>query len=100
VFPSVAETRNRQRLVYFDLYYEQYRCAARSCTVPAIIARLPKKQETANERLTEYGQKFYELVSKNEDVPVEIREKIADLLDKHPLMKKRYDELAAAGPKP
>jgi hypothetical protein len=100
VFPSVAETRNRQRLVYFDIYYEQYRCAARSCTVPAIIARLPKKQETANERLTEYGQKFYELVSKNEDVPVEIREKIADLLDKHPLMKKRYDELAAAGPKP
>jgi hypothetical protein len=98
VFPPVADNRNRQRLVYFDLFYEAMRCSARAYSTPAIVAKVRGGQATADQKLADIGQKFHELLAKNEDVPPDVREKVADLLAKHPQMKKRFDELAAAAP--
>ena len=99
VYPTVAETRNRQRQVYFDLFFEYYRCATRQYTTPVIVAKLKGGQEAANQGMLNVAQKLFELTSMNDDVPTEIREKIADLVEKNPIMKKRYEELVAAAPK-
>lgn len=98
VYTTVAETRNRQRLVYFDLYYEAQRCSARAYTTPALLPKIKGGQATADQKLADIGQKFHELLTKNDDVPPDVREKIKELLDKHPQMKKKFDELTAAAP--
>ncbi|HEX3147162.1 MAG TPA: hypothetical protein VHR66_03715 [Gemmataceae bacterium] len=100
VFSSTAETRNKQRLVYFDLFYETMRSSARGYTTPSLIAKLKGGQPEADQKLANLGQKFFELVSKNDDVQPEVKEKIKDLLDKTPAMKKKFDEMAAATPVP
>jgi outer membrane protein assembly factor BamD (BamD/ComL family) len=98
VFPTVAETRNRQRLIYFDLYYEAMRCSARAYSTPSLIPKIKGGQATADQKLADIGQKFHELLTKNDDVPPDVREKITELINKHPRMKKKFDELTAATP--
>jgi outer membrane protein assembly factor BamD (BamD/ComL family) len=100
VFSAAAENRNRLRLVYFDLFYETLRCSARAYTTPSIVAKVKGGQPAADQKLADLGEKFFQLVSKNEDVQPEVKEKIKDLLDKTPAMKKKFDELAAAAPAP
>lgn len=97
-FPEAAETRNRQRLVYFDLFYEAMRCSARAYSTPALLPKIKGGQATADQKLADIGQKFHDLLTKNEDVPPDVREKITELINKHPQMKKKFDELTAAAP--
>jgi hypothetical protein len=92
----VAETRNRQRQVYFDLYFETMRCSARGYADPEIRAKLKGGPTAADERLATLGQRLHELLTRNDDVPPDVRDNIKDLLDQHPVMKKKFDELAAA----
>jgi hypothetical protein len=99
-YPAMAETRAKQRQIYFDLFFETNRCSARAYSTPAIVAKLKGGQEVANQKLADIGKNLFDLLSSNEDVQPEVREKIKDLLDKHPIMKKRFDELAAANPLP
>ena len=100
VYPTVAETRNRQRQVYFDLYFETMRCSARGYADPLIVSKVKGGQATADQRLADIGQKFHELLTKNDDVPPDVRERIKELIDQHPQMKKKFDELVAAAPAP
>ena len=100
VFPTTAETRNRQRLVYFDLFYEAMRCSARAYTTPAVAARVKGGPAVVEQKLADIGQKFHELLTRNEDVPPDVREKIKELVEKTPPMKKKFDELTAAAPAP
>ena len=79
---------------------ETIRCSARGYTDPTLVPKLKGGQETANQRLGDLGEKLYTLLTRNDDVQPEVREKIKELLDKTPLMKKRFDELAAANPVP
>jgi hypothetical protein len=99
VYPNVAAKRNQLRLVYFDLFFESYRCHARCFSDPEMVAKVKGGQDRANQILADVGQKFFELLIQNEDVPPEVRENIKELLDKHPPTKKRFDELLAAAPK-
>jgi hypothetical protein len=57
------------------------------------------KQEKINESLANVGKSLFEMLSKNDDVPVEVREKVKDLLDQHPIAKKKFEELTAAAAK-
>jgi hypothetical protein len=100
VYPTVAATRDRQRLVYFDLYYEAMRCSARAYTTPAAAAKVKGGPAVVEQKLADIGQKFHELLTKNDDVPPDVREKIKELVDKTPAMKKKFDELAATTPVP
>jgi hypothetical protein len=100
VYPTVAATRDRQRLVYFDLYYEAMRCSARAYTTPAAAAKVKGGPTVVEQKLADIGQKFHELLTKNDDVPPDVREKIKELVDKTPAMKKKFDELAATTPVP
>jgi hypothetical protein len=99
VYPAVAEKRNQLRLIYFDLFVEAQRCSARAYSDPDIVAKLRGGQQTANEKLADIGQKLFDLLTKNDDVQTEVKENVQDLLQKHPLMKKKFDELLAAAPK-
>jgi hypothetical protein len=101
VFPAEAEKRNQQRLLYFDLFFENYRCAARAYTTPAIVAKVKGGQDTANQKLADVGQKFFELLTRNDDVQDDVKEKIKDLLERkeNAPMKKKFDELMATVPK-
>jgi outer membrane protein assembly factor BamD (BamD/ComL family) len=99
IFPSIAEKRNSQRLVYFDLFVEAQRCSARAYSDPVIVAKIKGGQDTANQKLADIGQKLFELLTKNDDVPTEVKENVRELLDQHPQMKRKFDELVAAGPK-
>jgi hypothetical protein len=94
----VAATRDRQRQIFFDLYFETMRCSARASSTPEIVAQVRGGRATADQKLADIGQKFHELLTKNEDVPPDVREKIMDLIAKHPQMKKKFDELTAAAP--
>jgi hypothetical protein len=98
VFPPLAERRNAQRIIYFDLYVEAQRCWARANTSfdPSKIKGGP---ETINQRLTDVGQKLHDLLAKNDDISAETKEKVKDLLDQYPQAKKKFDELSAAKPK-
>lgn len=95
-YPSVAETRNRLRLIYFDLFVETIRCSARAYSTPAIVAKLRGGKEVADQKLADLGQKLFDLLTKNDDVQPEVKEAIQDLLNQHPAMKKKFEELAAA----
>jgi outer membrane protein assembly factor BamD (BamD/ComL family) len=101
VYPTVAARRNQLRLVYFDLFFEAYRCNARAYTTPAIVAKLPGGQDAANQKLADIGQKFFDLLTKNDDVQAEVKENIKELLEKkeNAPMKKKFDELLATTPK-
>lgn len=101
VYPPAAERRNQQRLHYFDLFFETQRCSARAYTEPAIVAKVKGGQEKANQSLANVGQKLFELLSNNTDVPPEVKEKIQDFLNdaRYKECKKKFDELAAAAPK-
>lgn len=91
-FPGTAAKRQQQREIYFDLFYESQRASARAYADP----NTKITPEKAAENLATIGGRLFELVSKNDDVPEATKEKITDLLGKHPAMKKKYDELAAA----
>lgn len=101
VFPAESEKRNQLRLVYFDLFFESYRCSARGYTTPEVVAKLKGGQETANDRLANIGQKFFELLTRNDDVQDDVKERIKELMDRKECapMKKKFDELMAAAPK-
>lgn len=97
VFPPLAERRNAQRVHYFDLFVEAQRCSARAyTTLPP-----PKGKEPTYvaDKLTDIGQRLHDLLIKNDDVSAETKEKVKDLLDQYPAVKKKFDELSAAGPK-
>ena len=100
VLPSVAEKRNQQRQLYFDLFFETYRCSARAYTTPAIVAKLPGGQDKANQSLTDIGQKLFDLLTKNDDVSNEVKENVRELKDRIPQIKKKFDELMVSAPKP
>ncbi len=101
VYPAVAEKRNQQRQLYFDLFFEAQRCSARAYTTPIIVAKIRGGQQTADQKLSDIGQKFFDLLTKNDDVPTEVKENIKDLLEKkeNAQMKKKFDELMASVPK-
>src|SRR5262249_17023822 len=101
VFPAESEKRNQLRLVYFDLFFEAYRCSARGYTTPAVVAKLKGGQDAANQGLTNIGQKFFELLTRNDDVQDDVKEKIKELRDRREgaPKKKKYDELMARVPK-
>lgn len=98
VYPTVAERRGAQRQIYFDLYVEAQRCSARAyaTTEPA---KVKGGQETINQKLTDIGQKLHEVLSRNDDIAPETKDKIQDVLNQYPLAKKKFDELAANGRK-
>jgi tetratricopeptide (TPR) repeat protein len=98
VYPAVAESRSNARQIYFDLFFEAQRCSARAYTTIE-PAKIKGGQETINQKLAEIGQKFHELLTRNDDVQPEVKEKIHELMEKHPQMKKKFDELTAVGPK-
>lgn len=93
VYPGLAEKRGQQRALYFDLFVEAQRCSARAYT------ELAAKVKDLPEKMANIGQSLYLLTSKNEDVPPDVLEKVKEILEKYPLVKKKYDELAAAAPK-
>ena len=99
VFPPLADRRNAQRQIYFDIFVETQRCSARAYTTPEVASKVKGGQEKINQSLADIGQRLFDLVSKNDDVPVEVREKVKDLLDQHPIAKKKFEELAAAAAK-
>jgi hypothetical protein len=99
VYPALAERRNAQRQIYFDIFVEVQRCSARSYSAPQVVAKIKGGPDAANLKLADVGQKLHELLARNEDVSPEIREKIHDVLNQYPLARKKFDELAAAGPK-
>lgn len=95
VLPDLVQKRKSSRELYFDLFYEAQRASARA------YASLDKKttKVDVDGKLSDIGQKLFDLVSKNTDVPLELREKITKLVESHAAMKKRYDELMATNPK-
>jgi len=97
VFPPLAEKRSSQRQIYFDLFVEIQRCSARAYTTlePAKAGGPEKVQQG----LTNVGQRLFELLTKNDDVPIEVKEKAQELLDHHAPARKKFDELTAAAPK-
>src|SRR5262249_37706708 len=97
VYPAVAERRAALRQIYFDLFYEAYRCSARGYVTPGPAKG--KGPEDVDTKLANIGQQFYFLLNRNDDVPTEVRDKVMELMDKYPQMKKKFDELTAAGPK-
>jgi hypothetical protein len=98
VYPAVAERRSAQRQTYFDLYVEAQRCSARAYTTIE-PAKIKGGQETITQKLTDIGQKLHEVLAKNDDIAPETKDKIQEVLGKYPQAKKKFDELAAAGPK-
>ena len=99
VYPPAAAKRSQQRILYFDLFFEAYRSSARGYTTPDLVAKIKGGQETANQKLADIGQKFFDLLMRNDDVPPETKEEIKELLEKTPAMKKKFDELMATAPK-
>jgi hypothetical protein len=99
VYPALAERRNAQRQIYFDIFVEVQRCSARSYSAPQVVAKIKGGPDAANQKVADVGQKLHELLARNEDVSPEIREKIHDVLNQYPVARKKFDELAAAGPK-
>lgn len=101
VFPAESEKRNQQRLLYFDLFFENYRCSARAYTTPAVVAKVKGGQDAANQKLADVGQKFFELLTRNEDVQDDVKEKIKELMERKECapMKKKFDELMTTVPK-
>lgn len=99
VYPAAASKRKGQRDLYFDLYYEAQRCSARAYA-SADPAKFKGGPDAINTGLANVAQRLYDVVAKNDDVPAETVTEITALVDKHPAIKKRYDELKAAGPKP
>ena len=101
VLPPIAETRNQQRLRYFDLFFETQRCSARAYTTPDIVAKVKGGQEKADQSLSNVGQSLFELLTKNDDVSQEVKDKIQDFLnsERYKTVKKKFDELMAAAPK-
>lgn len=99
VFPPLADKRNTQRQIYFDIFVETLRCTARAYTTPEVASKVKGGQEKINQSLADIGQRLFEMLSKNDDVPVEVREKVKDLLDQHPIAKKKFEELTAAAAK-
>jgi len=99
-YPTVAETRNRQRQIFFDIFYETMRCSARAYTDPSVVAKVKGGQPVAEQKLADIGQKFHELLTKHDDVPPDVKERIKELVDKTPAMKKKFDESAATTPVP
>jgi hypothetical protein len=99
VFPTLADKRNSQRQVYFDIFVETQRCSARAYTTPEVASKVKGGQEKINQSLADIGQRLFEMLSKNDDVPVEVREKVKELLDQHPIAKKKFEELTAAAAK-
>jgi hypothetical protein len=97
VYPALAERRTIQRQNYFDLYVEAQRCSARAYSTVG-----PPKgsgPEYVTQKLTDVGQRLFEVLARNEDVSPETREKIQEVLTLYPPAKKKFDELTAAGPK-
>jgi hypothetical protein len=83
------------RQVYFDLFYETNRSSARAYSTIE-PAKLKMTTAQIDDKLAGIGQALYELVSKNSDISEDIREKVLDLVEKYPAMKKKYDELSAS----
>jgi hypothetical protein len=98
IYPALAERRSAQRQIYFDLYVEAQRCSARAYTTLE-PAKIKGGQETVNQKLADIGQKLHEVLARNDDIAPETKDKIQDVLNQYPLAKKKFDELAAAGPK-
>jgi hypothetical protein len=99
VLPPVAEKRNQQRQLYFDLFVEAQRCSARAYSDPDIVAKLKGGKEVANQKLADIGQKLFDLLTRNDDVSNDVKENVKELLDQHPVMKKKFDELMTTVPK-
>ena len=101
VFPVVAERRNQQRLLYFDLFFEAQRCSARAYTTPAVAAKVKGGPEAITPKLQDIAQRLFDLLTKNDDVSTEVREKIQDFLneDRYKVVKKKFEELTATLPK-
>jgi len=101
VFPGVAERRNQQRQLYFDLFFEAQRCSARAYTTPAVAVKVKGGPEAITPKLNDIAQRLFDLVTKNDDVPTEVKEKIQDFLneDRYKVVKKKFEELTATLPK-
>jgi len=98
VLPALAQKRNAQREIYFDIFVETQRCSARAYSTIE-PAKIKGGQEKINQSLTDIGQRLFELTTKNDDVPVEVKEKAKEVLDQYPLARKKFDELIATAPK-
>jgi hypothetical protein len=97
VYPALAERRAVQRQHYFDIFVELQRCSARSYSAPEVAAKVGP--DRAQQRLTDVGQRLYDLVTRNEDIGGETRERVREVLDLYPPARKKFDELVAAAPK-
>ncbi len=101
VFPVVAERRNQQRQLYFDLFFEAQRCSARAYTTPAVAVKVKGGADAVALKLQDIGQRLFDLITKNDDVPTDVIEKIQDFLneDRYKVVKKKYEDLRATLPK-
>jgi len=98
VLPTIAQKRNVQRQTYFDIFVEIQRCSARAYSTIE-PAKIKGGQEKINQSLTDIGQRLFDMTTKNDDVPPEVKEKVHEVLELYPAAKKKFVELAAATPK-
>jgi len=101
VFPAIAERRNQQRQLYFDFFFEAQRCSARAYTTPAVAVRVTGGPEAIALKLQDIGQRLFDLITKNDDVPTDVKENIQDFLneDRYKVIKKKFEDLTATLPK-
>jgi hypothetical protein len=98
VYPALAERRTVQRQNYFELYVEAQRCSARAYTT-IDPGKIKGGKDAVAQRLTDIGQRLYDVLSRNEDITPETRDRVREVLEMYPQAKKKFDELTAAAPK-
>lgn len=92
---KVEAMRRQQTAVkeaYFDIYIETYRAVARA------NGRLSDTRKS--EEYTKIANRFIELQTRNPDMSLETKEKMADVLLDFPLLKQKYEDLNGPELKP
>ncbi len=90
-------TKAAKRQTFFDLNYEVQRASAKAYANMALSPPAGWTKEKIDGKLTDIGQKLFNLTDTNKDINAELRDKIAALVAEYPQVKKKYDELAALG---
>ena len=85
-----------KRQLFFDLAYETQRASAKAYA-SIDPAKFKGGKEAIDGKLSDIGQKLFDLMESNKDVSTELREKIVTLANEYPAIKKKFDELTALG---
>jgi hypothetical protein len=93
-FAQEQKKTTDKRAMYFELYFDQKRCSVKAFADIGPSATKGDKEAYAA-KFTKFAQDFHDLVTKNKDLPTELKDRIKELIDETPLLKQEYKKVAA-----